>query len=72
MYSEGGREMRKPLYCVVARNRLTGEREIVSRGVTKDEAEDIRIKYTNFRGTKKPYAHPKVVPYNPQMSLFNQ
>lgn len=64
--------MSKPLYCVVARNRLTGEREIVSRGVTKDEAEEIRVKYTNFRGTKKPYTHPKVQPYNPQTELFDK
>lgn len=64
--------MSKPLFCVVARNRLTGEREVVSRGVTRDEAEQIRFKYTNIRGSKKPYTHPKVVSYNPQLSLFNQ
>ena len=64
--------MSSPLYCVTARNRLTGEREIVSRGMTKAEAEEIRIKYTNFRGTKKPYTHPKVVAYNPQIEPIKQ
>ncbi len=62
--------MAGPKYCVVARNRLTGEREVVSRAVSRDEAEEIRFKYTNIRGSKKPYTHPKVVPYNPQLSLF--
>ena len=61
--------MNKPLYCVVARNRLTGEREIVSRSLTREKAEEVRIKYTNFRGTKKPYTHPKVEIYTPQMEL---
>lgn len=62
--------MNEPKYCVVARNRLTGEREIVSRGVSKDEAEAIRFKYTNFRGTKKPYTHPKVCIYPPQQLML--
>lgn len=62
--------MSKPLYCVTARNRLTGEREIVSRGVTREEAEEMRVKYTNVRGARKPYTHPKVLPYNPQMNIF--
>lgn len=64
--------MSRPLYCVTARNRLTGEREIVSRAVTREEAENIRIKYTNFRGTRKPYTHPKVQPYNPQTDMFDK
>lgn len=61
--------MNRPTYCVVARNRLTGEREIVSRSLTREKAEEVRIKYTNFRGTKKPYTHPKVEIYTPKMEL---
>ena len=61
--------MKKPLYCVVARNRLTGQREIVSRSLTREKAEEVRIKYTNFRGTKRPYTHLKVEIYTPQMEL---
>lgn len=63
--------MSSPKFCVTARNRLTGEREVITRGLSRKEAEDIRIKYNNFRGSKKPYTHPKVVPYNPQTELFN-
>lgn len=64
--------MSTPLWCVVARNRLTGEREVLSRPLPRDKAEEIRIKYTNFRGTKKPYTHPKVVPYNPNLDIPKQ
>ena len=60
------------LFIVKARNRLTGQREIVSKAVPKAEAERIRFEYTNIRGSKKPYTHPKVEPYVIQTELFNQ
>lgn len=61
--------MTRPLYCVVARNRLTGQREIVSRKLSREQAEEVRFKYTNIRGTRKPYTHPKVEIYSPQLEL---
>lgn len=60
----------KQLFIVKARNRLTGQREIVSNPVIKIEAERIRFEYTNIRGTRKPYTHPKVEPYVVQTELF--
>lgn len=62
--------MAQQLFVVKARNRLTGEREIVSKACSRDDAERIRFEYTNIRGTKKPYTHPKVEPYCVQKELF--
>lgn len=62
--------MAQQLFVVKARNRLTGKREIVSGACSKDEAERIRFEYTNIRGTRKPYTHPKVKPYVVQTELF--
>lgn len=57
---------KKPKYCVIARNRLTKEREVVTGPISREDAERIRFEYTNIRGTRKPYTHPKVELYPPQ------
>jgi hypothetical protein len=57
--------MKEPKYCVRARNRLTGEREIVTPPLSRKKAEEALLKYTNMHGTKKPYTHPKVEIYPP-------
>lgn len=62
--------MAQQLFVVKARNRLTGDREIVSKACSREEAERILFEYTNIRGTKKPYTHPKVEPYCVQKELF--
>ena len=64
--------MSNPLYCVVARNRLTGEREVISKPLPKEEALQIKLDYTNVKGTHKPYTHAKVALYNPQLELFKK
>ena len=61
--------MGRPLYCVIARNRLTGKREIISRSLTREKAAEVRFKYTNIRGTRKHYTHTKVEIYSPQLEL---
>lgn len=62
--------MKEPLYCVTGRNRLTGEREIISKPIKKEEAYQIKMDYCNMLGEKKPYTYPKVELYNPQIDLF--
>jgi len=59
------------LYCITARNRLTGEREIITNPMPKKQAEDMRLKFACKIGGKKPYTHSKVEPYIPQHDLFN-
>lgn len=58
-----------PIYCVTGRNRLTGEREIISKRLTKDQALQVKLEYTNVKGTRKPYTHAKVEPYLPKLSF---
>lgn len=62
--------MKEPLYCVTGRNRLTGEREIISKPIKKEKADQIKMDYCNMLGEKKPYTYPKVELYNPQLDLF--
>ena len=61
--------MKEPKYCVRARNRLTGEREIVTPPLSRKKAEEALLKYTNMHDTKKPYTHPKVEIYPPTVEL---
>lgn len=64
-------DIKEPLYCITARNRLTGEREIISNPMPRKQAEDIRLEFANKIGPRKPYTHSKVEPYVPQKDLFN-
>ena len=61
--------MSSPLYVVTAKNRMTGEREIVSRPAPKVEALQMKLRYTNMRGTHKPYMYLKLELYNEQLEL---
>lgn len=61
--------IKEPLYCLTGRNRLTGEREIISSRMTKRAAEEAK-KY--LRGNRrKPYTYCKVELYVAQPDLFN-
>lgn len=62
--------MSNPRYCVTGRNRLTGEREIISKPLNYEKAEQIKMDYCNMLGEKKPYTYAKVELYNPQLDLF--
>ena len=57
--------MMEAKYCVTARNRLTGEREVMTPPISKAQANDVKMKYANMKGQKKAYTHPKVEPYMP-------
>lgn len=61
-----------PKYCVTARNRLTGEREIISPPCSREKAEEAKLKYGLSRSSKRPFTHPKVELYNPQTNIFKQ
>lgn len=56
-------------YCVTARNRLTGDREVVTPAISKAQAKDIKLKYANMKGPRKAFTHPKVEVYIPKMSF---
>ena len=64
--------MSKPLFILRGRNRLTGEREVVSEPRPRDEILQMKLDYTNVKGTKKPYTHVKIEPYPPQEQLTLQ
>ena len=61
-----------PIYCVIGRNRLTGEREIISKRLTKDQALQVKLDYTNVKGTRKPYTHAKVEIYSPHLQFSSK
>ena len=65
---EGARE---PLYCVTGINRMTGERQIISRPMLKEQAEAAKERYARSTASKKPYKYCKVELYSPQLELFN-
>jgi len=53
--------MNKPKYVVTARNRLTGQREVISKPCSREKAEDLRLRYIyERRNIKRPYTYPKV------------
>lgn len=63
--------VKEPLYCLTGRNRLTGEREIISRPMTRKDAEATRLRYARMPARSKPYTHSKVEKYLPWPHLFN-
>jgi hypothetical protein len=56
----------EPKYCVTARNRLTGDRDVLTPPLSKEKAEEVKLKYGISRSSKRPYTHPKVEPYQPR------
>lgn len=63
--------VREPLYCVTGINRMTDERQIISRPMPKEQAEAARERYAKVNVKNKPYSHCKVELYSPQLELFN-
>lgn len=59
-----------PSWCVTARNRLTGEREIITPPCSKEKAEEAKLLLGISRSSDRAYTHPKVELYNPQLELF--
>lgn len=57
-------------FCVTARNRLTGVREIVTPPCSREKAESAKLKLCSSRGSRRPLTYQKVEPYNPQLELF--
>lgn len=62
---------RAPLYCVTSINRMTNERQIISRPMLKEQAEAARERYAKNTARNKPYRCCKVELYSPQLELFN-
>lgn len=57
-------------YCVTAINRLSGEREIISKPCSRDIAKAIRDRLVKTRPGKRPYTHPITMEYPKQLNLF--
>lgn len=53
-------------YCVTARNRLTGQRDVITPPLSLEKAKDARLKFGCDRSSKRPYTHPKVELYPPE------
>ena len=65
--------MSNPQYCVTGRNRLTGEREVLTPGLSIEKARD--VKATNSldrRKSKRPYTHLKIELYPPPETANNK
>lgn len=62
----------KPVYCVTAKNRLTGQREVLTPPLSKEKAEEVKLKYGISRSSKRPYTHPKVELYPPPETVRTQ
>lgn len=59
----------KPIYCVTARNRLTGQREVVTPPCSKTNAETCKLKLTLASSKEKAYIYPKVEVYQKAMEF---
>ena len=60
--------MSSPKFCITARNRLTGQREVVTPPISRQTAEDLKIKYGYHNHRKAAYTNPKIEVY-PQQNL---
>ena len=60
--------MSEPMYCLTARNRLTGDMEIITPPCTRAQAIDVKLKFIMGRN-KKAYIYPKVEIYAPQTQI---
>lgn len=58
--------MSEPKYCVTARNRLTGERDVITPPLSLQKAKEAKLKMGVSRSSKRPYTHPKVNLYPPR------
>lgn len=58
-------------YCITAINRLTGEREIISKSYpNKAAAETAYKKLTGLKPGKRPYKYPRIAVYPKQLNIF--
>lgn len=57
--------MSSPKFCITARNRLTGQREVVTPPTSRQTAEDLKIKYGYHNHRKAAYTNPKIEVYPP-------
>lgn len=61
----------KEKYCITAINRLTGEREIISKAYPdKAEAETAYKKLMGTKPGKRPYKYPQIAVYPKQLNIF--
>lgn len=59
--------MSNPQYCVTGRNRLTGQREALTPGLSIEKARDVKTAYSiDRRSCKRPYTHLKIELYPPE------
>ena len=58
--------MSEPKYCVTARNRLTGDRDIITPPCTRVQAIDAKLKFIMKKTSRKAYVYPKVEIYPPK------
>lgn len=59
--------MSNPQYCVTGRNRLTGEREVLTPGLSIEKARDVKATHSlDRRSSKRPYTHLKIELYPPE------
>lgn len=57
--------MSSPRFCITARNRLTGEREVVTPPLSLQTAKDVKLKYGYRNHMKSAYTNPKIEVYPP-------
>ena len=57
--------MSSPMFCITARNRLTGEREVVTPPMSLQTAKDMKLKYGYRNHRKSAYTNPKIEVYPP-------
>lgn len=58
--------MSNPKFCVTARNRLTGERDVITPPLSLEKAREAKLKFGMSRSSSRPYTHPKVSLYPPE------
>ena len=58
--------MSEPRYCVTARNRLTGDRDVLTPPLSLKVAKETKLKFGISRSSDRPYTHPKVELYPPR------
>lgn len=63
--------MRQPKFCITAINRLTRQREPVTRSLTRQMADSMLAKEKAKPPAKRTWIYPKVEYYPPQQLYFN-
>ena len=58
--------MSSPRFCITARNRLTGEREVVTPPLSIEKARKTKLQFGYRNHTKSAYTNPKIEVYPPR------